>query len=91
MRSKKRSRDEVKASLLLFVKDVEELAKRHGLENVLVASDTRVDYDDGPGRTMVSWGFGDVFAHPPLAAYALGRAQDEVRKIVNQLALGGRK
>lgn len=84
-----RDREAVNAAIVAFYKDIEAAAKRHGIADVLVALAVNVAYDEAPGRAMSSMGLGDTFSHPQLAAYALGRAQDEVRKRINQLALGG--
>jgi hypothetical protein len=88
---KSRSRDDVNAAIKAFFAGVEALAKSQGLPDVLVAVAVNVDYGDAPGRAMSTTGWGDMFQQPALAAYALGRAQDEVRKRINQLAIGGGK
>jgi hypothetical protein len=86
-----RDRAAVNAAIRAFYVDVEVAAKSHGIADVLVALAVNVAYDEAPGRVMSSMGLGDTFSRPQLAAYALGRAQDEVRKRINQLALGGGK
>jgi len=87
---KVRGRDDVNAAVKAFFAGVEALAKKHGLPDCLVSVAVNVDYGDAPGRAMSSTGWGDMFQQPALAAYALGRAQDEVRKRINQLAIGGK-